>query len=186
VQKPVFDKVIAGIAEIAQNMRIGDGSDDSTELGPLISSAQRSRVLGYVADGVNTGAELVTGGKAVDRPGYFVEPSVFVNTRPEQKIVREEIFGPVLAAMPFDDLSQVAKLANATSYGLGAGVFTTSLSTAHKAARAIRAGNIWVNFYGGSDKSLPFGGYKESGWGREGAYAGLDAFLEQKAVYMRL
>jgi acyl-CoA reductase-like NAD-dependent aldehyde dehydrogenase len=88
--------------------------------------------------------------------------------------------------MPFEDLSELPKLANATSYGLGAGIFTSNLSTAHKAARAIRAGNIWVNFYGGSDKSLPFGGYKESGWGREGGYSGLDAFLEQKAVYMRL
>jgi len=186
VQKPVFDKVIAGIAEIAQKMRIGDGFEETTELGPLISSEQHARVVGYINDGVNTGAELVTGGKPIDRPGYFVEPTVFVKTRPEQKIVREEIFGPVLSAMPFDDLSDVSKLANATSYGLGAGVFTTSLSTAHKAVRAIRAGNIWVNFYGGSDKSLPFGGYKESGWGREGGYAGLDAFLEQKAVYMRL
>ena len=185
-QKPVFDKVVAGVAEIAKKMRIGDGFEDSTELGPLISGNQHSRVLDYITDGINTGAELVTGGKPVDRPGYFVEPTVFVKTDPKQKIVREEIFGPVLSAMPFDDLSEVPKLANATSYGLGAGVFTTNLSTAHKAARMIRAGNIWVNFYGGSDKSLPFGGYKESGWGREGGYAGLDAFLEQKAVYMRL
>jgi phenylacetaldehyde dehydrogenase len=186
VQKPVFDKVVAGIAEIAQKMRIGDGFDSSTELGPLISGAQHSRVLDYITDGIDSGAELVTGGKPLDRPGYFVEPTVFVNTTPTQKIVREEIFGPVLAAMPFNDLSDLPDLANATSYGLGAGIFTSNLSTAHRAARAIRAGNIWVNFYGGSDKSLPFGGYKESGWGREGGYAGLDAFLEQKAVYMRL
>jgi acyl-CoA reductase-like NAD-dependent aldehyde dehydrogenase len=186
VQKPVFDKVVAGIGEIARKMRIGDGFENSTELGPLISGSQHSRVLNYITDGIETGAELVTGGKPVERPGYFVEPTVFVKTNPKQKIVREEIFGPVLSAMPFEDLSEVPKLANATSYGLGAGVFTTNLSTAHKAARTIRAGNIWVNFYGGSDKSLPFGGYKESGWGREGGYAGLDAFLEQKAVYMRL
>jgi phenylacetaldehyde dehydrogenase len=186
IQKSIFDKVVTGIAAIAEKMRIGDGFDQSTELGPLISEAQRSRVLEYIADGTATGAEVVTGGKAVDRPGYFVEPTIFVKTRPEQRIVREEIFGPVLSAMPFDDLSDLPKLANATSYGLGAGIFTSNISTAHRAARAIRAGNIWVNFYGGSDKSLPFGGYKESGWGREGGYAGLDAFLEQKSVYIRL
>lgn len=186
VQRPVFDKVVMGIAEIAAKMRIGDGFDESTELGPLISAAQRSRVLDYIADGKATGAELVTGGRAVDRPGYFVEPTVFIKTKPEQKIVREEIFGPVLAAMPFEDLSELPSLANATSYGLGAGIFTSNLSTAHKAARAIRAGNVWVNFYGGSDKSLPFGGFKQSGWGREGAFAGLEAFLEEKSVYVRL
>lgn len=186
VQKPVFEKVVDGVAAIARKMRIGDGFDEATELGPLISGAQRARVLNYIADGTATGAELVTGGKPVDRPGYFVEPTVFVKTKPEQKLVREEIFGPVLAAMPFDDLSDVSRLANATAYGLGAGIFTSNVSIAHKAARAIRAGNIWVNFYGGSDKSLPFGGYKESGWGREGGFAGLDAFLEQKSVYIRL
>lgn len=186
IQEGVFDKVVSGIAEIARKMRVGDGFDPKTELGPLISNEQRIQVLDYIETGVAEGAELVTGGKKLSRAGYFVEPTVFANVDPNLRLVREEIFGPVLAAMPFKDLAEVAKLANATPYGLGAGIFTTNISKAHKAARRIRAGNIWINFYGGSDKSLPFGGYKESGWGREGSYAGLEAFLEAKSVYIRL
>jgi acyl-CoA reductase-like NAD-dependent aldehyde dehydrogenase len=102
------------------------------------------------------------------------------------RIVQEEIFGPVLCAMPFDTIDDVPKLANATNYGLGAGVFTQDINKAHRVARAIRAGNIWVNFYGGADKALPFGGFKESGWGREGGIEGMEAFLEKKSVYIRL
>ncbi len=186
VQRKSYDKVMAGIAAIAQKMRIGDGFDPKTEIGPLISRRQRDSVMQYVENGLAEGAELVTGGKAVERDGYFVQPTVFANTRADMRIAREEIFGPVLAAMPFDTVEEVAGLANDTRYGLGAGVFTRDVSTAHRVAKAVQAGNVWVNFYGGADKSLPFGGYKESGWGREGGMDGVEAFMEKKAVYIRL
>ena len=186
IQKNSFDKVVAGIAAIAAKMKVGDGFDPKTELGPLISAHQLKGVMSYIDSGIADGAELVTGGKAVSRSGYFVEPTVFANTRPELRMVREEIFGPVLSAMPFNDLKDLAASANATRYGLGAGIFTRDVSTAHRAAKLIQAGNVWVNFYGGADKSLPFGGYKESGWGREGGMEGVEAFMEKKAVYIRL
>jgi len=186
VQQAVFDRVVAGIADVARNMRLGGGFEPGTELGPLISERQRRTVMQYIASGLEEGVELLVGGRSPDRAGYFVEPTVFASPGKDARLVREEIFGPVLAAMPFASIDEVASLANDTPYGLGAGVFTNSVSTAHRVARLVRAGNVWVNFYGGSDKSLPFGGYKESGWGREGGPEGIDAFLEKKAVYMRL
>jgi acyl-CoA reductase-like NAD-dependent aldehyde dehydrogenase len=186
IQRKSYDKVVAGIAAIAGKMRIGSGFEPKTELGPLISRRQHERVLAYIDSGRAEGAELVAGGAAPDGKGYFIQPTVFANPRADMRIVQEEIFGPVLAAMPFDTVEEVAALANATRYGLGAGVFTRDLSTAHRTAKAIQAGNVWVNFYGGADKSLPFGGYKESGWGREGGTEGIEAFMEKKAVYIRL
>lgn len=186
IQSGVFDRVVAGVAEVARTMRVGDGFDRETDLGPLISEKQRRTVMDYIQSGLEGGAELVTGGRSLDRSGYFVEPTVFANPGKQARIVSEEIFGPVLAAMPFNHIDEVASLANDTPYGLGAGVFTSNVSTAHRVARSVRAGNVWVNFYGGADKSMPFGGYKESGWGREGGPEGIDAFLEKKAVYIRL
>ena len=186
IQQGIFDEVVSGIAAIASKMKLGDGFDPQTELGPLISERQQMRVMDYIASGIADGAQLVTGGKSVNRSGYFIEPTVFANTRPDLRIVREEIFGPVLTAMPFKDLTDLPSCANATRYGLGAGIFTRNISTAHLAAKRIQAGNVWINFYGGTDKSLPFGGYKESGWGREGGMEGVEAFMEKKAVYVRL
>lgn len=186
VQKRSFDRVVQGIAAVARRMKIGDGFDPQTELGPLISRAQRERVQAYVDDARRAGTELVTGGQAPERSGWFYEPTIFAGPRDDAPLVREEIFGPVLAARPFDGLDDLPALANATRYGLGAGIFTSNVATAHKAAKLIRAGNVWVNFYGGADKSLPFGGYRESGWGREGGLEGIEAFMEKKAVYLRL
>ncbi|MDO8300265.1 aldehyde dehydrogenase [Lacisediminimonas sp.] len=186
IQKNSFDKVVAGIADIAKKMRMGDSFDKKTELGPLISKRQHETVLGYIESGIAEGAELVTGGHAPQGDGYYVEPTVFANTGNAMRIVNEEIFGPVLCAMPFNDLKDVPALANATPYGLGAGIFTSNISTAHLAAKRINTGNVWVNFYGGADKSMPFGGTRQSGWGREGSIEGIEAFLEKKAVYIRL
>jgi len=186
IQKASYDRVVSGIADIAKKMRAGDSFDRKTELGPLISDRQRRTVMEYIENGIAEGAELVTGGRPLDRRGYFVEPTVFANPGRQMRIVNEEIFGPVLSAMPFGGIDEVAALANDTPYGLGAGVFTSNVSTAHRAARVIRSGNVWINFYGGADKSLPFGGYKQSGWGREGGMEGIEAFLEKKAVYVRL
>ncbi len=186
IQKESFDRVVAGIADIARNMRIGDGFDPKTQMGPLISEQQQRRVLEYIDLGVAEGAELVEGGGRFGESGYFVSPTVFNTTGKTGRLTQEEIFGPVLAAMPFSGLEDLATLANDTDYGLGAGVFTRDVGNAHMAAKLIRTGNVWVNFYGGTDKSLPFGGYKQSGWGREGGQDGIDAFLEKKSVYIRL
>lgn len=186
VQKSRFDEVVSGIAEIANRTRVGDGFDPQTEMGPLISGAQRDRVMEYIEGARQGGAELVTGGGRLDREGYFVTPTVFAKVDPQARLAREEVFGPVLAATPFSDFDEAVAAANDTRYGLGAGVFTRDISTAHRLASRIQAGNIWINFYGGADKSLPFGGYKESGWGREGGLEGIEAFLEKKAVYVRL
>lgn len=186
VQSRVYDKVVAGIEAFAKTMTVGSGLDPASKLGPLISKLQRERVLGYIESGIEQGAELVTGGGAHGTDGYFVKPTVFAGATPDMKIVQEEIFGPVLSIMRFDGMDDVGRLGNATSYGLGAGIYTRDLTTAHKAARLLDAGNVWVNTYGRTDKSLPFGGFKQSGWGREGGYEGIDAFLEKKAVYVKL
>ena len=186
VQASIHDKVVAGLEAAARKMATGSGFERSTNLGPLISAKQRERVLSYIESGRAEGAELVTGGGTVGDQGYFVEPTIFTNTRPDMKIVQEEIFGPVLSVATFGGLEDVARLGNATSYGLGAGVYTSNVGTAHKAARLLDAGMVWVNCYGRTDKSLPFGGFKQSGWGRENGPEGLDAYLEKKAVYVKL
>ena len=186
VQRKSYDKVVAGISAAMRNLKIGNGLDETTVLGPLISEKQRERVRSYVESGLAEGAEIVTGGQAVDGEGFFVAPTLFANVNASMRIVREEIFGPVLVATPFDDPDEVPALANATRYGLGAGIYTSNLNHAHKLAARIQAGNVWINCYGMLDAAMPFGGYKESGLGRELGEAGLDAFLETKSVYMKL
>jgi acyl-CoA reductase-like NAD-dependent aldehyde dehydrogenase len=183
VQKKSFDRVISGIADIARKSRIGNGLDPTVDLGPLISRRQRDRVMGYIESGQSEGAELVTGGHAVGDAGYFVEPTVFVTTNRKARIAVEEIFGPVLTATPFDDPAEVVALGNATRYGLAAGVYTRDIGKAHRTASAMQAGTVWINCYGLLDTSMPFGGYKESGWGREGGFDGIEAFQEHKSVY---
>ena len=136
-------------------------------MGPLVSEEQLSRVRGYLDAGVQEGAEVVTGGKRLGERGYFVEPTVLTNTTPEMKVVREEIFGPVVAAMPFTSEDEIPPVANNTIYGLAAAVWTRNVSKAHRIARQLRAGTVWVNCYNVFDSALPFGGYKQSGWGRE-------------------
>jgi len=187
VQKRVYDKVIAGVADYAGSMKIGSGFDRQNMLGPVISEKQRQRVNSYIEAGRKAGAEIVRGGKPAARDGgYFVEPTIFANVTADMTIVREEIFGPVLVATPFDDLDAVVRQANDTRYGLGAGVFTNDVSKAHYLASRLQTGNVWVNCYGTVHPSLPFGGHKESGWGREMGTEGMDAFLEKKAVFVRL
>ena len=186
VHDSCYDQVVEGISKIAEDTRLGDGFEKDTQMGPLVSARQADRVMSYIDGARSAGNAPVAGGKRLDRPGYFVAPTVFSEPDPQGPLVREEIFGPVVAAMRFRDVEEAASLANDSRYGLGAGIFTENLSTAHRMAALIRTGNVWVNFYGGSDKALPFGGYRESGWGREGGPEGLDAFLEHKSVYMRL
>lgn len=186
VQKKSYDRVVEGVAKFASSLKVGSGFDPQTMVGPLISAKQRERVASYIESGRKDGAEVVTGGGAVEGKGFFVQPTVFANTRADLKIVKEEIFGPVLVATPWEDLDDLIRLANDTRYGLGAGIFTTNLSTAHRVADRLQAGNVWVNTYGLMHPAMPFGGFKESGWGREMSTEGLEAFLEKKSVFMAL
>jgi phenylacetaldehyde dehydrogenase len=186
VQRPVFDEVMEGVAREASELRLGYGLDPSTDLGPLVSEAQRARVSGYVRAGLAEGAEAIVGNGDVEAEGYFFGPTILTNTRPEMSVVREEIFGPVLVAEPFDDLEEIAPVANETIYGLSASIFTSNLSTAHLLASRLKAGAVWINCFGLFDPNLPFGGFKQSGIGREMGLEGVEAFTEVKAVTVKL
>ena len=186
VQRKSYEKVVAEIGGFLQKLKIGNGLESDTVLGPLVSQRQRERVMGYIDSGIQEGAQIVSGGQPVSGKGFFVSPTIFANTRASMKIVREEIFGPVLVATPFETLEEIPTLANATQYGLGAGIYTTNLNHAHKLAARIESGNVWINCYSMLDAAMPFGGYKQSGWGRELGEEGLNAYLETKAVYVSL
>jgi len=182
VQQGRFDEVVDGVAEIAKSIRLGSGMEASTQMGPLVSDEQLRRVTGYVESGMAEGATALSGGGRHGDRGYFVEPTVLTNTRPDMKVVREEIFGPVVVAAPFSDLDEVAAVANDSPYGLGAGIWTKDISKAHALAKKIKAGSVWINCYNVFDAALPFGGYKQSGWGREMGHEVLEAYTEVKAV----
>jgi phenylacetaldehyde dehydrogenase len=186
VQRDRFDEVVNGVAEIAKSIRLGPGMEQDTQMGPLVSEEQFQRVTGYLESGKADGATAVTGGGRFGDRGYFVEPTVLTNTTPDMKVVREEIFGPVVVAAPFSDLDEIAAAANDTDYGLGAGIWTKDISKAHALAKKIRAGTVWINCYNVFDAALPFGGYKQSGWGREMGHEALEAYTEVKAVCAQL
>jgi phenylacetaldehyde dehydrogenase len=186
IEKPIFDKVVDGVAAEARKIKLGSGFDPSTQMGPLVSTEQLSRVCGYLDAGQAEGAKAVVGGKKLDSPGYFVEPTVLVNTKDSMKVVQEEIFGPVVTAMPFDSADDVLPRANDTVYGLAAGIWTRDISKAHRLAEEIRAGTVWINCYNIFDAALPFGGYKQSGWGREMGGDVLENYTETKAVCARI
>lgn len=186
VERKVFDRVVEGVANVAKSFKLGHGRDPDTMLGPLVSATQQSRVLDYIEKGMQSGAHLVSGGGEVDGPGYFVEPTIFANPDPDAAIVREEIFGPVLVATPFDDIDSAITAANDTRYGLAANIWTRDLSRAHQTARKLQAGTVWVNTHGMNDPSAPFGGFKESGWGREVGEEGVLHYTESKTVTMLL
>ena len=186
VQEKIYDRVVAGISDYAKNIRLGSGQDADTQMGPLVSKNQENTVLGYIQSGLDEGAEMTTGGHKVGDKGFFVEPTVFVNTNSQMKMVREEIFGPVLSIERFSGLEDLVQKANDTEFGLGSGIWTTDLSNAHKVAKAIRAGTVFINCYNVFDAAMPFGGYKQSGWGRNRGKEAFEAYTETKAVYVRL
>jgi phenylacetaldehyde dehydrogenase len=188
VEESIFDKVVSGIADIAKGIKLGAGYDPASgaQLGPVVSDEQLGRVLGYIEKGREEGGEVLAGGARQGNQGYFVQPTVFTNLGPSSTLIREEIFGPVLVATPYKSIDDLAALANNTSFGLAASVWTNNLSFAHKLTRRIRAGTVWVNTHNIVDPNLPFGGMKQSGIGRENGAAAIDLYTETKTVLMKL
>jgi aldehyde dehydrogenase (NAD+) len=186
VQKDVYDKFNDQLAQFSAGMTMGDGLDPKTMMGPLVSKEQFDKVRGYLELGKKEGARVTTGGEAATGKGYFVKPTVFADVNNSMRIAREEIFGPVAATIPFKDENDAVIQGNDTDYGLAAAVWTSDIGRAHKVARALKAGTVWVNCYGMIDPISPFGGYKQSGFGRElGKYA-LELYTQIKTVYVRL
>ncbi len=189
VQRSIQQEFVQRLTAFAKTLRVGDGADPRVQLGPIISAKQLDRVMRYVDIGQQEGATLACGGRRLQGAlgkGFFIEPTVFNDVGNDMTIAQEEIFGPVVSVIPFDDADEALRLANDIDYGLGGAVWTRSLSTAMKMSHGIRAGTIWVNCYGQIDPGVGFGGYRMSGYGWKGGPHHVDAFLYQKAVYMNL
>ena len=184
--RKLMDQVLEGVSQVARSFKIGPGSDPTSLLGPVVSQRQLDSVLSKVRAGVDAGAEVVMGGGRVDRTGYFVEPTILLTSDRNNPAYREEVFGPVLTATPYDDIEELAALANDTEYGLAAHIYTRDLSAAHRLAQRIDAGTVWVNTQLAPDPAIPFGGFKQSGWGRENGEAVFDHYLETKSVIMKI
>ncbi len=188
VHERIYDKMMQGLSDEAAKIKIGPGLDPDSRMGPLVSDEQFQRVTGYLDAGRQQGAEFVTGGKRWGNEGYFVEPTVLSRTTPDMKVVREEIFGPVVCAQSYtdDDLEKLARSGNDTPYGLAASIWTRDIGVAHKLARKLKAGSVWINVHNFNDVALPFGGYKQSGWGREMGFEAIELYTEVKGVAARL
>jgi phenylacetaldehyde dehydrogenase len=187
VQRGVYDQVVEGMAMVANAMKMGGPKEEGTMSGPLISQKQLKRVLGYLEQGKSDGAEIVTGGHRLDRRGYFVHPTVVTNVDPDSsRLFQEEIFGPVVTILPFDDEDEAVALANNSTYGLAATVWTKDLGRSHRLAKRLKAGTVGLNCAFPYDHSMPFGGYKQSGWGHESGKAGIETYLQTKIVWAQM
>jgi aldehyde dehydrogenase (NAD+) len=186
VQDSIHDEFVERLAERARSIRLGDPLDPSTEMGPVAFEGHLEHVLGAIASARAEGARLVTGGGRPVGPGYFVEPTIFGDVDNGMGIARDEVFGPVLAALRFADEDEAIALANATEFGLAAGVWTRDVQRAHRMARALRAGTVWVNAYRAVGPMAPFGGYKSSGMGRENGLQAVAEYTELKTVWIEL
>ena len=186
MQRGVYDQVVEGIANVASFMKYGGPEEEGVMSGPLISAKQLNRVLGFIDEGRNDGVEIVAGGYRLDRKGYFVHPTVLTNVGPGMRLYQQEIFGPVVSILPFDTEDEAVAMANDTSYGLAATAWTTNVSRAHRIVKRLQAGSVQVNCQLVFDHDLPFGGYKQSGWGQEFGREGLEAYLKNKSVVVQL
>ena len=189
VEQKVYDEFTGRVADFGKKLRVGNGLDPETQIGPLVSEQQLERVSGYLNIGKQEGARALAGGERLTEgdlaKGYFVPPTVFADVRDDMRIAQEEIFGPVISAIPFRDMDELVQRANATMFGLGSGVWTRDVSKAHRLASAIRAGSVWVNCYQAMDPAVPFGGYKMSGYGRESGLQHMEEYLNVKAVWIK-
>ena len=184
VHSKIFDKVVAGVGAAANGIRLGPGLDPNTQMGPLVSREQQERVMRYIESGRADGVEVVAGGETPTNSGFYVKPTVLASTRNDIRVVQEEIFGPVLVAQRFDDLDEIAALANSTPYGLTASIWSNNLQAVHRLIPKIKAGTVWVNTHGPVDPNMPFGGFKQSGMGREHGRGAIEMYTEVKSVCM--
>ncbi|MCU1480460.1 MAG: aldehyde dehydrogenase [Subtercola sp.] len=188
VERSIHDEFVERLGDFARKLRVGDGTDPDTEIGPVVSARQLEKVLSYVDSGLSQGARAVAGAKRLQEgslgAGFFMAPTVFADAHDDMKMVREEIFGPVISAMPFDELGEAVHRANSTPYGLSAGVFTENVGKAHRTANALQAGTVWINTYHALDPAVPFGGFKMSGYGKEGGTEHVEEYLETKTVWI--
>lgn len=188
VERNIYDEFVERVVQYGNELKVGDPLLSDTDLGPVVSEEQMAKVLGYVASGTEEGASLQSGGARLDdelhKSGYYLPPTVFTHVDNGMKIAREEIFGPVISAIPFDDIDEVLRLSNQTRYGLASGVWTNDIRKAHYLAARLESGMVWVNTYGNYDKAVPFGGYKMSGLGLENGVEGLEQYLRTKSVWV--
>jgi phenylacetaldehyde dehydrogenase len=186
VQRRIHDKFIGALIEYTRTLKIAPGLDRDCFISPLVSALQKDRVSSYIEAGRREGAEVVYGGHTLDRPGYFIEPTIFAHCRRDMQVVREEIFGPVLATMPFDGVDEALSLANDSRYGLAAAIYSNDLNQVNRLIPQLRAGTVYVNAHSTIDPSMPFGGFKESGFGKDLGPEQLDHLMESKAVWITL
>ncbi|WP_374049123.1 aldehyde dehydrogenase family protein [Neobacillus sp. OS1-32] len=185
VHRSQYDEVVAGMVELARQVKLGNGLDEETTMGPLVSKKQQERVSEFINIGVKEGAKIAFGGGKSDT-GYFIEPTIFVDVEENMNIAREEIFGPVVVVMAYDSVEEAVERANNSPYGLGAGIWTENVKTAHKVANQIKSGSVWINCYDAIDPASPFGGYKQSGFGRDLSAYALESYTEVKSIWVNL